>query len=426
MKKNMTFICTFIILIGQISCSNENFPENGQKGEFRIEQTTEYDNALNVIKEFAKECSESNETKALAFANIKVKDVLVESYPVKLGQADTLKSKSVNENLSDTTSINIYTVIFEQNGQEGFSIATGDERLTQVYAYTEDGHLSDTTYNIGLAMTLANIPYIIQHDLAQTYDQEVQTKTVSIKYLSYGPYLKTAWGQGAPYNQRCPPLSGCSHAISGCTAIAIAQVVAYFDLPRSRYQGTFNYQAMNQSASVPYGYEDMAAKLVRFVGDKVNMDYGCSSSGAWPKDFRSTLSLWGVDYEYADNTNVDFNKLTQNLMSGRPHITSGQKKKGDKGAHTWVWDGVKGQFKEERGRGWVTYKPYSGVLFNCNWGWFGSANGWYAQANMEQPTNQDYPYLANETQLYITNINPKSRRGYQVENSTENDNLPPF
>lgn len=47
--------------------------------------------------------------------------------------------------------------------------------------------------------------------------------------------------------------------------------------------------------------------------------------------------------------------------------------------------------------------------------------GWYLQSNMEQPTDKTAPYLDNNTQLYITSIAPT-----RVENSTSNDNLPPF
>lgn len=122
------------------------------------------------------------------------------------------------------------------------------------------------------------------------------------------------------------------------------------------------------------------------------------------------------------NANVNISTLVADINNGYPHITSGHQKTGDQSAHTWVWDGVQGKFHyTSNGRGSYSYTPIGTVLFNCNWGWGGIADGWYSQALMEHPTNQNAAYLAQNTQLYITSIVPT--RG---KNSCDKDNLPPF
>lgn len=380
----------------------------------------EYENAIATTKHFATQGLDVN-TKAPVYLDIK--DVQTKKVKVNFSSLITTKSTSTLVDLPDTTSINIYTVTFEKNGQEGFSIVTGDERLQQVYAYTECGNLSDTIYNKGLAATLSQIPFIVQNDLLQTYAPRMTTPVDEEVNLNVGPLLKTKWDQRYPYNLMCPIVQPCGQrAPTGCTATAIAQVIAFLDVPRSRYQGTFNYAAINSSSSIPYGYENMVAKLMKFIGDKVGMNYGCDGSGAFPKGFRSTLDLWGIKYTYEENANVNITTLVSDINRGYPHISSGHQKTGEKGTHTWVWDGVRGKFHyTSNGRGTINYTPMGTVLFSCNWGWSGKADGWYAQSLMEHPTNQNAAYLAQNTQLYITSIQPN-----RSQNSCDKDNLPPF
>lgn len=422
-KVNVIISSIFVLLAGLGSCENKLLDENILLDKEEIEKNFEYQNVLTSVAGFSKEnviLSKSVD------AGLNVKDIKIRNYPINFSKEVGLINEQMIEGLPDTTSINLYTVIFEKNGQQGFSIATGDPRLSHIYAYTENGNLSDTIYNIGLASALAQIPYIVQQDLIESYINKESRITAPVDEevnLNIGPLLKTQWGQGHPYNLACPVVAPCpTRAPAGCTAIAIAQVVAYLDIPRSRYQGTFNYKAFNSQPTVPSAYESMVAKLVSFIGDKVNMVYGCEGSGAWPKDFRSTLDTWCVYYSYAEDANVDISHLVRNLVKGYPHVTSGCQKTGEKGAHTWVWDGVRGKFRHQSdGRGTVTYTPIGSILYSCNWGWDGIADGWYSTALMEFPTIKNAPYLDDNTQLYIDGLKTGGRN-----DNANMDDLPPF
>lgn len=408
------------LLMTWIGCNKDDLVKSDFLNKKDISNSSEYENALNTVKLFSEQ---NRQEKTKTSSSFEIKDVTMKKISVQFTHTINTKSLLSVENLPDTTSINLYTLVFEKNGQKGFSIVTGDERLKQVYAYTECGQLSDTLYNIGLAATLSQITYAVQNDLLHTYALRMTSAVNEERALSIGPLLHTKWHQNYPYNLQCPIMEPCKdNALAGCTAIAIAQVIAFLDVPRSRYQGTFDYSVINYSEEVPYAHKNRVAKFVRFIGDKVQTNYGCSFSGAKWKNFTPTLDLWGIHYEYANDANVDVSKLVRELVQGFPHITGGAQKKGEKGAHTWVWDGVNGKFKvTSDGRGPLNYQPIGTILFHCNWGWGGTSDGWYLQSNMEQPTDKTAPYLDNNTQLYITSIAPT-----RVENSTSNDNLPPF
>lgn len=419
-RKNILMVFVFALLVGLGSCENDEFAvdsfssENGKEG-------LEVENVVNSIKSFAEENAISSKSFQ---TELEIKEIKVCNYPIQLLEEINEVKLSATSDIPDTTSINLYTVIFEKNGRRGFSLATGDSRLSQIYAYTENSSLSDTLYNLGLASALAQIPYVVQHDLIEFYTiGRITTPVDEEVNLNIGPLLKTQWGQGYPYNLACPIVTPCNErAPAGCTAIAIAQVVTYLDIPRSRYQGTFNYKAFNYQKVVPANYEAMVAKLIKFIGDKVQMTYGCKGSGAWPKTFRPTLDSWGVYYSYAEDANVDISHLVKNLVKGYPHITSGSQKTGEKGAHTWVWDGVRGKFRHQSdGRGTITYTPIGSILYSCNWGWDGAADGWYSTALMEFPTIKNAAYLDNNTQLYIDGLNTGGRN-----NNVNDDSLPPF
>lgn len=92
-------------------------------------------------------------------------------------------------------------------------------------------------------------------------------------YYTKGPLLQTTWGQGCGYNsllQDCSTPYYCYHAVTGCVATAMAQVMKYHTYPAS-----YNWSGMPDT----YG-TTATATLMRDIGlpSAVNMNYGCSGS----------------------------------------------------------------------------------------------------------------------------------------------------
>lgn len=212
---------------------------------------------------------------------------------------------------------------------------------------------------------------------------------------SVSSLLSTTWSQSPYYNELCPEDDGhySGHAVAGCTAIATAQVMKYWNHPATGY-GSMTYYHDDYGyldadfGSTTYQWNDMpnslsggssstevnaVATLVYHVGVAVNMNYGANGSGAatiaygnlsrpsaenaLKHNFKYKSSLRAVHRcDYAPE--VFDSILCVELDNSRPIIFSGYDY--DAG-HAFVLDG---------------YDGYGN--FHVNWGWGGYCDGYYA------------------------------------------------
>jgi len=143
------------------------------------------------------------------------------------------------------------------------------------------------------------------------------------------------------------------------------------------------------------------AALMAFIGNAVDMDYGCGTSGAQSDDasdaFRNVLG-------YGNASNVsDFNHSTvkQQLNWNDPvYLAAYRSKKrcflgwcSYENGHAWVTDGYKSTYYCESGTSYL--------LLHMNWGWGGFSDSWYAY-NRWNPGTLDYQYKKR----MIYNIRP--------------------
>lgn len=178
-----------------------------------------------------------------------------------------------------------------------------------------------------------------------------------------GPLLQTTWAQGVGYNNFAPYMA-CSttfngRAWAGCVAVAIAQVMNYYEYPSG-----FNWNAMPMPGG-RYDGNNAVSHLIHDIGLNVNMNYGCDVSLATANSAVIALHHYG----YSDAQKVDFHFLqVKNILLyyGDPVILSGDN--GTEG-HMWVAGGFY-QMNPCPGQVWVQN-------FYMNWGWGGSYNGWY-------------------------------------------------
>lgn len=117
------------------SCSNEN-PVIINDETVNTEQE-DIQRAINLVKKIS---SKLNESSARNIEN-DLAITLVDSELITLDQ----KTRSMfDEVLVD--SLKLYTFNLKMDGKEGFSIASGDPNIGDVYAYVEDGEISDTIF----------------------------------------------------------------------------------------------------------------------------------------------------------------------------------------------------------------------------------------------------------------------------------------
>lgn len=232
-----------------------------------------------------------------------------------------------------------------------------------------------------------------------------------------GPLLSTQWHQGTPFNNLC------NSKPAGCGAIAVAQVMKYYQYPQSfNLNGyTFNW---NNIPVAPQSNSDQDA-LVRLAGLFVNMHYSSSGSWATPSDMKDGIRNLGYNVTRSDH-NCD--RVEKEILSNsRPVIMGGNDDNiplpsplnylGD--SHYWVCDGARrittGQMQyftiwQPNGNGTFTPGWYSlefpdllgGMVylyFHMNWGWGGSHDGWFAFNNVNSG-NGDFEHARQD--FYIT------------------------
>ena len=206
------------------------------------------------------------------------------------------------------------------------------------------------------------------------------------------PMLTTIWKQGSPYNTFCPHDSLNRATKAGCVAIAMAQVMKYWNHPVQGV-GSYSYSNANNGTvsanfgATTYDWANMpnsltaasstvninaVAQLVFHVGVSVKMKYGYSSSGATTT---SSNNLNTVTGERALRTYFKYDKalhsvrreavgdsvwmalLDNELAFHRPVIVSGRD---SSGGHAFVCDG-----RDNAG------------YYHINWGWGGYCDAYY-------------------------------------------------
>lgn len=200
-----------------------------------------------------------------------------------------------------------------------------------------------------------------------------------------GMVLPTAeWGQGYPYNAKCPEIDG-QQSVTGCVATAMAIVMKYNNWPdkgRGKHDwvsnGTlplsFNFE------DVEFNYEQMldkytegeyndtqaaeVAKLMQAAGAAVSMGYSPIESGAMAcvtGHYLHEFFKYSPTCQYITASNFEesawIDMIREQIQSNHPVILSGR---GTDVGHAFVCDGYD-----------------SDNLLHINWGWDGNNNGYF-------------------------------------------------
>ena len=298
--------------------------------------------------------------------------------------------------------------VFNASDGGSFAIVAGDDRARALLAY------GDGTLDMG------NLPCGLKYMLGQYKEQMdwlVDHPGVEVEaYLPQAPgedavmpMLTCNWSQSEPYYNLCPTDANGNHAVTGCIATAMAQVMHYWRYPSIlpavvgyRYQNfevddlparTADWDNMLDQYLGTYN-EDQAmaiAVLMRYCGQACHMMYGVDGSGSYMASQRAAL----MDFGYVNSigsfnrdrfsTSAWISKMCDELHAGRPILYTAQ---ANGGGHAFVIDG------------W-----YDG-MFHINWGWAGTGNGYFV---LDAFNVRDYCF--NRSQGMLTNVRPSSGNG---------------
>ncbi len=288
------------------------------------------------------------------------------------------------------------------NTTDGFVIISADDCETPIIGYSFEGCFDPNNIPIQMEDYLNDFVSRIQYGIENhTVADEATAKQWALvktsgqlndckEAKSVEPLLTDKWHQGCLYNSLCPAFEDapCGHAEVGCVAMAMAQIIHYWRYPNTGW-GSHSYSNAGVTLSADFGnttydWENMpdslsensnqteieaVATLLYHCGVAVEMRYGPygsnSSSGSIPE---ALLRYFSYSKHIHREKRADFNDeewmtLLKNCLDlQRPVQYSGF---GVGAGHAFVCDGYD-----------------ENDLLHFNWGWGGSANGYFALGNL--------------------------------------------
>ncbi len=374
------------------------------------------DEVLDLLNEYEEESGKSTTTKSTS----KITHSINKEYFLTISNT-SLKSSDFRDD-----SIQIYEVEISNGTNNGFALVSADRRSSGIMAYISNGSLIDTTENLGLVKMLilsnnaiknqileyntiidslkektidkiCNIENIskdkyYEDNYAEKYVSK-QTNTQTTKSLSIGVIgggsvdlwakyyqkLNTIWGQGSPYNNNVPVVCGSDRAQAGCVAIAMGQILTYYQKQPINDPSAINYDLFINYRAITNDDEDAAEEVSNFIadlGEQVDMLYTCSV-GSWANGDMAAYDVMEDIYGLTVSKYCDpLYKPTdiQYAMSHDQLIFAGGVDP-DSGGHAWVIDGSYGA-----GGSGTELLPLR-YYVHCNFGWSGLDNGWFCIAS---------------------------------------------
>lgn len=322
--------------------------------------------------------------------------------------------------------------VFNADNNGGFVIVSADDRTTEILGYSSAGHFDMEQMPDNLKWWLDG--YVRQIEALGSSAKPVQKARVrgADSWEAISPLIQTQWNQYYPYNKMCPDRNGYVlgdanfdtghlmtddqiyyHCVTGCVATAMAQMMYYYKLPvncpdipsyiterkswtmKALEATTFAWDKMKKTYTGSETDEsaDAVAKLMRYCGQAVKMDYnlqsyGGSSAGLSPYDMahyfgfgKNAREVMRCSYPEKDWESMIYKELS--AESPRPVFYRGSSYSG---GHMFIVDGYDGK-----------------GLFHMNWGWGGMSDGYYVLS------------LANSDELGAGG--GTSKDGYSVDQS---------
>jgi len=318
-------------------------------------------------------------------------------YFEQTGSKKTITLENIRPELIFTKDMGSYALyyIFNIAEKQGFVIVSADDRVPPVLGYSLTAPYSLKDMPPAQARFMSNyatqIRWIHENnseawpDVSRSWDHFSAEPFTPLKNTrDVNPLIQTQWDQGCFYNAFCPPdntaTGNCLHALAGCGAIAMAQIMKYYNAPihgvgdhgynHPEYGNLYaNFGATTYDwANMPNtlsAQNDALATLIYHCGVSQDMDYGpeLSSSYASAIDYAfinyfnySSQTLWKWRDNFAPA--VWENMLREELDATRPLLYYGND------------NGTNGHFFNCDG--------YQGTdYFHFNWGWSGSNDGYY-------------------------------------------------
>lgn len=285
--------------------------------------------------------------------------------------------------------------VFPNGEGKGFTVVSGDDRLPEVVGYSDKGTYDEEN----LPSNYVGFMKAYEEMVGQldNGDSRASASIAEAKALRSSGYQQPAvapllgniqWNQMIPYNNMCPMYNSTNRSVTGCVATAMAQVMMYYQYPKTLRTDIPAYVSRTNLLSIPqinqgetYDWANMlpqyasyeplnytdaqaaaVAKLLYHCGAACEMDYGPSSGANVTPAILSTY--FGYDSDLMQDLTRDAFTLAEwsqimdkELSAKRPILYSGRS---SDGGHEFICDGTDGY-----------------GLYHINWGWGGYQDGYF-------------------------------------------------
>lgn len=288
---------------------------------------------------------------------------------------------------------NPVSYVFNAKDGKGFVIVSADSDALPVLGYS-----STSTWQAGVTPGAAKefiSTMVVADPGARRIFRAARAGEQSSKLLP-----TPEWSQEAPFNYNIP-----NRRLTGCVGVALAEIMKYHNFPAARpvslvnlgEEADYSWNLMrtdNYRSGYETGEDTAVATLVADAAIAIGTDFGMSSSSAFEVKVPYALtSLFGYDAGVSYKKRSELDKaawdalIVNEINEGRPVLYSGQDVSS---GHAFVCDG---------------YEMRGGVpFFHINWGWGGSANGYYASDALNPVVSKAHSY--NDLMTVIYNIKP--------------------
>ena len=351
---------------------------------------------------------------------------------IGIDEAKELVNKFVRENsrlkslasggditLAYTAATNTVANYYVYNlAQGGFVIVSADDCVEQVLGYSENGSFDINTVPENMLSMLEGykqeINYAITHSVTGGMPAVLAApETATADRQPVSPLLTSKWNQNSPYNDLCPMYDSTRRCVTGCTATATAQIMNYFEWPKTgkgscSYSCNINGTATTLSldfSTIDFDWDNMldvygtgatdeqkeaVATLMYSVGVGAKMSYGLSSGAYLSDAYRALIGNFDYDksLKYAERMFYSINEwndlIYNEVSNGRPVLYAGYN---SSAGHAFVCDGYS-----------------SDNFFHFNWGWGGTSDGYFKLSALD-PMSQgiggsDSGYNSNQEIVY--------------------------
>ncbi len=292
-----------------------------------------------------------------------------------------------------------YVVNFEN---EGFVIVAADNQINPIIGFSTEGAFDVVNMPENVRFFMDEYDLEIQRAMASHTDvPETEALKVASKWrilqegvpeqsrdVVVGPLIDSKWNQGKYYNNLCPAdaaaTSSNGHALVGCGAIVMGQVMRYWKYPTTG-TGSHSYTLSDYGTlsanfgATTYDYTQMpktlgistssaavnaVATLLYHCGVAVEMHYGPNASWSNSNNIVSAMSTYfgyPTTIRYIEKTGYSASQWLQmiknELDESAPFFYGGS---GSQGGHVFVCDG----YRDDN-------------YLHINWGFGGSYDGYF-------------------------------------------------